>query len=128
MKYLRKLRKDDYKTEYYLNFPNTKTRKLICKFRVSDHPLAIETGRYKNIPRNLRLCSVCNLIDDEIHFFLKCKINENIRTNFIDTFNLENEDDETIKLRKLLNPDSIQQVISLSSYIKQSLELRTGGT
>ena len=33
-----------------------------------------ETGRYKNIPRNERLCKNCsaNEIEDKAHFLIKC--------------------------------------------------------
>jgi hypothetical protein len=53
-------------------------RQLFTKFRVSDHSLEIESGRYKNITREERICNNCNLneIGDELeyHFFLKCTI------------------------------------------------------
>jgi hypothetical protein len=40
---------------------------------VYQHRLYIETGRYKNIPRNERLCKNCsaNEIEDEAHFLIK---------------------------------------------------------
>jgi hypothetical protein len=36
-------------------------RQLFTKFRVSDHSLEIESGRYKNITREERICKNCNL-------------------------------------------------------------------
>jgi hypothetical protein len=55
-------------------------RQLFTKFRVSDHSLEIESGRYKNITREERICKNCNLneIGDELeyHFFLKCTANQ----------------------------------------------------
>jgi hypothetical protein len=41
---------------------------------VSAHRLYIETGRYKNIPRNERLSKNCsaNEIEDDAHFLIKC--------------------------------------------------------
>ena len=90
--------KMDYCTEYYLTCPVFETRKIICKFRTSDHPLAIETGRYKNIPREFRLCNLCKTLEDESHFFLYCKINDNFRTELFEKFNIgcKNNDAETI--------------------------------
>jgi hypothetical protein len=44
--------------------------RLVCKFRLSDHSLAIETGRYKKIPQHLRTCNKCETLDDKNHFFL----------------------------------------------------------
>ena len=48
--------------------------KLITKFRVSNHNLPIETGRYQNIDRADRLCVYCdNCIGDEYHYLMICK-------------------------------------------------------
>ena len=44
------------------------------KFCTSDHCLQIETGRYKNIPRQKRLCNICKVVEDECHFLLNCKL------------------------------------------------------
>jgi hypothetical protein len=46
---------------YLLFFSNFKMRQLFTKFRVSDHSLEIESGRYKNITREERICKNCNL-------------------------------------------------------------------
>ena len=43
-------------------------RQLLSKFRLSDHFLGIELGRYRNIPRAQRLCKKCGVLDDEFHF------------------------------------------------------------
>jgi hypothetical protein len=50
---------------------------------VSDHSLEIESGRYKNITREERICKNCNLneIGDAYHFFLKCTANHSLRNN-----------------------------------------------
>jgi hypothetical protein len=58
-------------------------RQLFTKFRVSDHSLEIETGRYENITREERICKNCNLeeIGNEYHFFLKCTANHSLRNN-----------------------------------------------
>lgn len=124
----KKVKKSDYEIEYYLNFPDFETKRLISKFRTSDHPLAIETGRYKNIPRNSRLCNNCQVIEDETHFFLTCKNNQNLREHFFESLYTEYNDFSQNKLEYILNPKTCRQVNSLGSFIKRSLELRTGGT
>jgi hypothetical protein len=50
---------------------------------VSDHSLEIESGRYKNITREERICKNSNFneIGDEYHFFLKCTANHSPRNN-----------------------------------------------
>ena len=49
--------------------------------RISSHKLRIETSRYANIPRDERLCSLCNgnRIEDKIHFLLDCPSFSSIR-------------------------------------------------
>lgn len=49
-----------------------KHRKMLSRFRCSSHKLAIEEGRYRNIERNERLCTKCNMkqIETEYHFLL----------------------------------------------------------
>ena len=67
--------------EKYLSLENFNSRQLLTKFRISDHALEVEVGRYKKIPRELRLCKICKLIDDEEHFFLHCQINSDLRNH-----------------------------------------------
>jgi hypothetical protein len=78
--------KTDIKLEDYLKLTkNFNNRHLLTKFRTSDHSLEIELGtyRYKKIPRHQRLCKTCQVLDDEIHFFLQCQINNNLRNVLI---------------------------------------------
>ena len=41
----------------------------------------IEKGRYLNLERNQRVCSMCNLndIEDEFHFILRCPAYNDLR-------------------------------------------------
>ena len=50
-----KLKNDIILEPYLLQLSNFKNRQLIAKFRLSDHNLEIEKGRYKNITRQQRL-------------------------------------------------------------------------
>jgi hypothetical protein len=48
--------------------------------RTSNLHLPIETGRWANIPRQDRICTLCNEnIGDEVHILFRCK-NQNIIT------------------------------------------------
>ena len=51
-------------------------RKCFAKFRVSNHKLQIELGRYTKplTPSDLRLCDKCDLnkVEDEVHCFTEC--------------------------------------------------------
>ena len=61
--------------ETYLDLiKNVKTRVAVTKMRISYHLLPIESGRYEEIPRVQRLCSLRNRseIGDEFYYLLKC--------------------------------------------------------
>ena len=47
---------------------------LTRQFRIGNHKLTIETGRYDQTPRVNILCPICasNQIEDESHFFIYC--------------------------------------------------------
>jgi hypothetical protein len=103
---------------------NFNSRKILTKFRISDHKLEIEIGRYKKVPREQRICKV---LDDEKHFFLHCHINCNIRNSLIQEIENYypdfNQLDSIAKLQIILNPS--QDILSnVVDYMKQSMELR----
>ena len=51
------------------------------KFRVSNHILEIELGRYKNIPAEERHCRICksSQIEDEFYFIMCCRVYSELR-------------------------------------------------
>jgi hypothetical protein len=76
--------KKEYKLEEYLNnIENKSQRKILTQFRISNHKLKIEYGRYQNIPRDERLCNNCNMqtVEDEFHFVFDCQCYETKRNN-----------------------------------------------
>ena len=122
--------KSELKLEnYLLFFSNFKMRQLSTKFRVSDHSLEIESGRYTNITREERICKNCNLnkIGDEYHFFLKCTANHTLRNNLFNKIILNKPDFiEEIPLNKikfLLDANS-ELLAEVGDLIKQSTELQ----
>ena len=66
--------KTEFKLEPYLLKLSRDVFRYIVKFRCSNHKLAIETGRYSGIDRNLRYCDMCNLdvLGDEYHILFQC--------------------------------------------------------
>ena len=122
--------KSELKLEnYLLFFSNFKMRQLFTKFRVSDHSLEIESGRYKNITREERISKNCNLneIGDEYHFFLKCTANHSLRNNLFNKIILNKPDFiEEIPLNKikfLLDANS-ELLAEVGDFIKQSTVLQ----
>ena len=67
--------KKQFRFENYINFvANVQHRIAITKFRTSTHNLPIETGRYKNTPKEERYCIMCkeNKIGNEKHVLFEC--------------------------------------------------------
>ena len=80
--------------EIFGSHSNPKHRVALSKLRASSHNLEIEWGRYTRpiLSADKRLCPVCQVVDNEIHFVTKCCINENLRTEFwnkIQTIDIE---------------------------------------
>ena len=57
----------------------------MTKIRTSNHKLPIEKGRYTNIHRENRTCTLCNTnnVGDEYHFLLECTSLSLIREKYI---------------------------------------------
>ena len=65
-------------------------RQRVLKFRLSNHRLPIQQRRYLGIPRDERICTVCDSgeVGDEFHYLLNCS-NENVkrnRTKYVDKY------------------------------------------
>ena len=60
--------------ENYFNVLNFSEAIKLCRFRTTNHHLPIETGRWKNIERENRLCHLCNCnkLGDEYHYMFEC--------------------------------------------------------
>ena len=82
----------------------------------------------KKLPREERLCKICNKIDDESHFFFDCTINNTERVAFLEHFASQVENFKQLKqhekLCNILNPSTPKDIDIVVSFIKQSLELR----
>lgn len=124
--------KPSLECKFYLKSKNFEFRKLITKFRISNHCLLIEKGRYLKIPRENRICQNCNVIEDEKHFLLECNKYFAPRQTYIEkvktgkeSINFDNMN-ENEKIKYILSPSTFQQVENTGAFLKQSLALRTG--
>ena len=81
--------KTDYETEHYLSMPlSYKYRSAIAKFRCGVAPIRLETGRYENIPEDLRLCPLCReSVENEEHVLLHCQAYLNTRNELYEKAN-----------------------------------------
>ena len=60
--------------EPYVTMLPFEARRDFAKLRTSSHALEIEVGRYKDNPREERICKLCNLncVENEAHFLTSC--------------------------------------------------------
>ncbi len=76
--------------EYLQSVKDTKQRQILTKYRLSEHSLAIETGRHRKswLPREQRVCAHCETgeIETETHFLLHCYQFKSIRNIYINKF------------------------------------------
>ena len=93
---------------------------------ISAHTLLIEKGRYfrPKLCRNLRLCSLCNKIENEEHFLLFCRKHDTLRSNLFSYLNLDlstlqnNSETTSSTFNKLMNPKSISETKFICSFIE----------
>ena len=123
----------NFSLQDYLSFglPKDKTREL-AKLRISAHDLLIERGRYfrPRIPRESRLCTSCNEIEDEEHFMLYCSMNSELRNDLFKTLNITYHDlkpgsDASFNaFVHLMNPATAEETKYVCEFITMSLVLR----
>lgn len=86
--------------EKYLEWGDYKKRKTITKFRISNHDLEIEKGRYIGLQANQRLCKLCSSeMEDEIHFLLKCNKLDHIRKQFLDIMKIKYKNFQALNIK-----------------------------
>ena len=124
------LLKSNIGKECYLEkIKNTKIRTMFTKFRLSNHNLMIEKGRHQGIDKNSRFCPFCpNIIEDEIHFLMKCKCYASHRDSLFKTIIEDNKvpnftHSEILEQFKILltHPDAIQHT---AHYITKTISIR----
>ena len=114
-----------YKTslnfEPYLYLPKTISQQLL-KFRTSNHNLPVETGRWSGIPREERLCPLCNspAVADEYHYLFKCEILAAERLLYLPrrSFSWPN----LHKMASLMNSNKPNTIRNLVKFIKVILK------
>ena len=114
--------KKDLKFEsYLLELPHVYKRILI-KFRTSNHKLPIENGRFSKLSRHLRVCENCdtNTLGDEFHFLLECPALNDLRKKYIPKFYWQRPN--MICLQQLMSLNNQQKQINLLKFIKEGFE------
>ena len=110
--------KHKFMEEKYLELPQFSQRRVIARFKCSDHQLEIEKGRHKRpekTPRERRFCRICDntSIETEKHFLTECKLYDQIKLKY-DLCGIEISDG----FFNNVNPSTIAQ------YLNEAFELR----
>ena len=73
-------------SDFINHIKNPEHRRVASKFRIGNHNLRIENGRFTILktPENLRICYHCTLnsVEDEMHFLFRCTFYDDLR-NFL---------------------------------------------
>jgi len=122
--YLYRVFKNDIILERYLLILNWNLRKHLCKLRTVNHKLPIETGRYKNVPRQDRHCTLCreSLLGDEFHIIFRCAKLRGLRNRYLPRFVCSNPNISVLKLEEVFQC-SDSQIVNLALFAKHSLSL-----
>jgi hypothetical protein len=97
--------------ENYLLYENFEKRRLITKLRIMQWP---QPSNLK-IPREKRLCQVCNQIEDEHHFLFVCNKNLDLRNKYLPLIFQDRSNIEGEKIKYILCPSSPVQVGKIGS-------------
>ena len=98
----------------YKSMHNDIDRIIITRWRLSSHPLFIETGRYKK-PKIIdieRKCVLCNVVEDEEHAIFQCSAHSRVRYKFreiIDKYN---------SVPNILNPINVEDMKIIASFLR----------
>ena len=111
-----KLFKRKFEFENYLDIlPDRKQR---TAFRISAHHLKIERVRYSGQRLENRLCNICNVLEDEIHFFCDCSKYTDLRNKMfqnmaaLNNHSFESKKEQFIKIMASID-DTILKSIGL---------------
>jgi len=111
--------------EKYLDcIQNNKHRIALTRLRCSAHKLAIEEGRHRNVDRNNRVCTKCNmgLIECEYHFVLVCPFYRDLRRNCFSNYFCSWP--SIHKFNSLMNSTQKGAIIKLARYVYLASTMR----
>ena len=113
--------KREFKLESYLLNLSPYEREVLNKLRCCNLKLPIETGRWENIPRENRLCQLCNLqnIGNEYHYLFECtNVNiERLRLKYVPAYYRNNPNIH--KMKGMIAICNINLLKKLSIFLRK---------
>ena len=112
--------KKEFGLENYLTRLNENNRNWITKLRASNLRIPIETGRWQNVPKKDRICTLCRkAIGDEFHLLFTCTDDyiTSQRNKYLPIYYTKNP--SNVKMEGLLSICNVEVYKRLSLFIKQ---------
>ena len=113
--------KVNFEIERYLLEVPFKLRKAMTSFRCRSNRLPIETGAFANVPREDRVCTLCDLneIGDEYHYIFNCPCFVIQRKQYLDASLIKNA--STLKMNEMFNQVG-ENMLGLCKYVSVVLK------
>ena len=104
----------------YDSFIHENLRIVISRWRLSNHKLMVETGRRHTpkIPRDQRICSRCQVLEDENHALFECPHYCSARRKFSGFL------EKYSSVREILNPENVEDATMLGNYLTEIEKIR----
>ena len=110
--------KQDLNFENYLIKLNRKHCSSLLKFRLSNHRLPVETGRWENTPLEDRKCILCSKYDigDEFYYLFLCDHFISDRKKYLRSYFYKSPN--IIKFKELFSSANTRKLVKLSSFVE----------
>ena len=112
-----------YQIPFYIECVyNIRYRQAITKLRTCNHRLYSETGRWRRppVPFDERICSLCDVLEDEYHFVLICGKFTTLRRKYIQKYYYTRPSME--KFVSLLNSKKKRQIHNLGIFLYKAFK------
>jgi hypothetical protein len=90
----------------------------LCRFRITNHRLPVEVGRWKTIIRENKFCHLCSRreLGDEYHYIFECTEFINERKLYFDFVHINRHN--IIKYNNLMSSKFIYTLSKLCKFIR----------
>lgn len=95
----------------------------LTRLRVSSHRFSVDSGRWTNVPINERLCTACNMLEDECHFVQECSLYTELWKRYISQYYWRRQN--VFKFILLIKCDSNKEIKKISMFIEKAFAFRT---
>ena len=115
--------KDTFCFEDYLSkLQSNELRRNFTSLRLGSHKLEIESGRFQNIPRENRLCKLCQqgVVESEFHFLLCCNQYHTLRDKYFGNMSWPTIN----KFNNIMSCKIKSKLLNTSKFIKEAMCLR----